>query len=290
MMEIHEKPILTTFTEEDQRQLSLRSCPGCGCDKLHTADYETVCTGCGMVMSREYQLQEEAVSGSKLNLYQVTEIGTKKVNLECARHIHENKSDVSQISNVCVKLDLPIYSAQDVNIIYQKLSKYKQQERKTYSEKLRNLSALVVKDLEREESVTILKRNRPKGCTKAHIAAFAVHLVCRKYGLPKSDEQIIKAIRMNFGIKRTFTILKAYSLNEITAQELGIECKYDKANYYMRLLLSRLQRTIGNGHLYYKIEHQAIANLQNIDDKREAVRAKRALDLAIRGAKLHVRI
>lgn len=265
------------------------SCLGCGCNKLHAADHELVCTGCGMVLGTEYQWQE-TVSGSKLNLYQITEIGTKKVNLDCSRHIHENKSDVSQISNVCVKLDLPIYAAQEVNIIYQKLSRQKQLERNAYAEKLRKVSALVQKGLEGEESIGILKRNRPKGCTKAHIAAFAIHLVCRKYGLPKSDEQILEAIRMNFGIKRNFTILKAYSLNEITAQDLGIECRYHKASYYMRLLLSRLQCTIGSGRLYDAIERQAVANLQNIDDKREDVRAKRALDLAIRGAKLHVRV
>ncbi|MDE1767118.1 MAG: hypothetical protein KGI27_12730 [Thaumarchaeota archaeon] len=265
------------------------SCLGCGCNKLYAADHELVCTGCGIVLGTQCQLQE-TVSSSKLNLYQVTEIGTKRVNLECARHIHENKSDVSQISNVCVKLDLPIYAAQEINIIYQKLSRQKQLERNAYAEKLEKVSDLVQKGLEGEESIGILKRNRPKGCTKAHIAAFAVHLACRKYGLPKSDEQILEAIRMNFGIKRNFTILKAYSLNEIAAQELGIECRYHKASYYMRLLLSRLQGTIGSGHLYDTIERQAVANLQNIDDKREDVRAKRALDLAIRGAKLHVRV
>lgn len=281
----YKKPDLLEFTERQNPA----SCTGCGCNKLHAADHELVCTGCGIVLGTQYQFQE-TVSGSKLNLYQVTEIGTKRVNLECARHIHENKSDVSQISNVCVKLDLPIYAAQDVNTIYQKLSKQKQEERKTYAERLRKVSALVQKGLEGEESIGILKRNRPKGCTKAHIATFAVHLVCRKYGLPKSDEQILEAIRMNFGIKRNFTILKAYSLNEIAAQELGIECRYHKASYYMRLLLSRLQGTIGSGHLYDTIERQAVANLQNIDDKREDVRAKRALDLAIRGAKLHVRV
>lgn len=281
----YKKPDLLEFTERQNPA----SCPSCGCNKLHAADHELVCTGCGIVLGTQCQLQE-TVSSSKLNLYQVTEIGTKRVNLECARHIHENKSDVSQISNVCVKLELPIYAAQDVNTIYQKLSKQKQEERKTYVEKLDKILSLVQKGLEGEESICMLKRNRPKGCTKAHIAAFAVHLVCRKYGLPRSDEQILEAIKMNFGIKRNFTILKAYSLNEITAQELGIECKYHKASYYMRLLLSRLQGTIGSGHLYDTIERQAVTNLQNIDDKREDVRAKRALDLAIRGAKLHVRV
>ena len=274
--------------KEDQTYLNL-SCPSCGCDKLHVADYELVCAGCGMVIGREPQLQE-ATSGSKLNLYQLTGIGTKKVNLDCARHIHENRPDLSQISNICVKLDLPIYAAQDVNVIYQKLSRYWQQEKNTYAEKLRKLESLVGQGLARKESVDILKQSRPKVCTKSHIAAFAVHLVCRKYGLPRSDGQIIEAVKMNLGIKRTFTILKAYSLNEISAQGLGIECRCDKTSYYMRLLLSGLQNAIGNGRLYDRISRQAIANLQNICDKREDLRARRALDLAIKGARLHVRI
>lgn len=269
--------------------LSYGACPHCACTRLCIAENEVCCSSCGAVLGNDFQVQE-VQSGSKLNLYQITEIGTKKVNLDCSRHIHENKSDVSQISNVCVKLDLPIYAAQDVNIIYHKLSKQKQQERKAYAERLEKVSVLAQKDSNGNEDVNTVKRHRPKGCTKAHIATFAVHLVCRKYGLPKSDEQILEAIRMNFGIKRNFTILKAYSLNEITAQELGIECRYHKASYYMRLLLSGLQGTIGSGRLYDTIERQAVANLQNIDDKREDVRAKRALDLAIRGAKLHVQV
>lgn len=275
--------------KEDQTHLDLMSCPDCGSNKLYVADYELVCTGCGMVLARESQLQETS-SGSKLNLYQLTEIGTKKVNLDCARHIHENRPDLSQISNICVKLDLPIYAAQDVNVIYQKLSRYWQQEKNTYAEKLRKLESLVGKGLARKESVDILKQSRPKVCTKSHIAAFAVHLVCRKYGLPRSGRQIIEAVKMNLGIKRTFTILKAYSLNEISAQGIGIECRCDKTSYYMRLLLLGLQSVIGNGHLYDRISRQAIANLQNICDKREDLRARRAIDLAIKGAKLHVRI
>ena len=264
-------------------------CPHCAGTRLCIAESEVCCSSCGAVLGNYYQLQE-APSGSKLNLYQATEVGTKKVNLDCSRHIHENNSDISQLSNACVKLDLPIYAAQDANAIYQKISRQKHKERQEHAEKLKKLSTLAQRDLEQEENLADLKRERPKGCTRAHIAAFAIHLVCRKYGLPRSNDQILDAVRMNFGVKRTFTILKAYSLNEITAQELGIECRYHKASYYLRLLLSRLQGTIGGGQLYGIIERKAVANLQNIGERREDLRAKKALELAIRGAELYVRI
>ena len=257
-------------------------CPRCNKLSLCVMDNEICCSKCGIVLGPDYQLQE-TTSNSKLNLYQIAEVGCKKVNLEFARHIHENKSDVSQISNVCVKLDLPIYAAQDINIVYQKLSKYKQQEKKTYSNSIKQCE---IDDKDTSE----LKRNRPKGCTKAHIVAFAVHLSCRKYGLPRSDAQIIEAIKMNFGMKRTFTILKTYSLNRVTAESLGIVCDYDKSNYYVRILLISLRKKIGDGLLYQKIERKAIDNLQFISDLRENTRAQRALDLALEGATLNVHI
>lgn len=257
-------------------------CPTCNKFSLCVIDNEICCNKCGIVLGPDYQLQE-TTSRSKLNLYQIAEVGCKKANLEFARHIHENKSDVSQISNVCVKLDLPIYAAQDVNIVYQKLSKHKHMEKKVYSDSIKQHNTDDTKFLE-------LKRTRPKGCTKAHIVAFAVHLVCRKYGLPRSDVQIIEAIKMNFGMKRTFTILKTYSLNRITAENLGIVCNYDKSNYYMRILLGKIRSKIGDGPLFHKIQRHAIENLSHIADTRENIRARRALDLALEGAKLNVHV
>ncbi|MDE1832052.1 MAG: hypothetical protein KGI02_06755 [Thaumarchaeota archaeon] len=257
-------------------------CPRCNKLGLCVMDDEVCCNKCGIVLGPSCQLQETTLS-SKLNLYQIAEVGCKKVNLEFARHIHENKSDVSRISNVCVKLDLPIYVAQDINIVYQKLSKHKQQEKKAYTDLMKQCE---INDKDTSE----LKRNRPKGCTKAHIVAFAVHLSCRKYGLPRSDAQIIEAIKMNFGMKRTFTVLKTYSLNRVTAKSLGIVCDYDKSNYYMRILLGKMRSKIGDGPLFNKIQRQAIENLTYITDTRENTRAQRALDLALEGAKLNVQV
>ena len=176
--------------------ISCGACPHCASTRLCVSENEVCCTTCGAVVGKDFQLQE-APAGSKLNLYQATEVGTKKVNLDCARHIHENNSDISQLSNICVKLDLPIYAAQDANAIYQKILRQKQKEREEHAEKLRDLSAPTGEDSQQEETISLLKRSRPKGCTKAHIAAFAVHLVCKKYGLPRSDNQILVAFRLN---------------------------------------------------------------------------------------------
>lgn len=248
-------------------------CPRCNKISLCVIDNELCCNKCGMVLGPDYQLQE-IEPNSKLNLYQVAEVGCKKVNLEFARHIHENKSDVSQISNVCVKLDLPIYVAQEINFVYQKLLKNKLKEKKSYVDSKKNNSTL----------------KRPKGCTKAHMVSFAVHLACRKYGLPRSDLQILEAVKMNFGMVRNFTILKAYSLNQVNASNLGIICKYDKSNYYIRILLQKIRAKIGDGPLFNKIQRQMIENLAYITDARENIRVQRALDLALEGAKLNVQV
>lgn len=265
------------------------SCPNCNGGKFCSKDGEVCCTGCGAVMGRDYN-PEQFQSESRLNLFQVLEVGTKKVGLECARHVHEPSSDISKISNACVKLDMPIYAAKDVHAIYQKITRQKCNERIEYAKKLNEFAELAKAGLVDEEKFFLLKRTRPRCCTRAHTAAYAVHLVCKKYGLPRSDVQILDAVWMNFGAKRKFTILKAYSLNEITAREVGIDCSNDKAAYYVRLLLSRLQDKIGTGMLYDRIMRQAVANLQKIQDRREDVRAHRALDLALRGAKFYVQI
>lgn len=271
-------PRRTRKLSQDPEYAMTNNCPICNKNSLCVIDNEICCNKCGIVLGPDYQLQETAPS-SKLNLYQVSEVGCKKVNLEFARHIHENKSDVSQISNICVKLDLPIYVAQEINIVYQKLLKHKQKEKKAYAESIVH-----------NEDISELKRTRPKGCTKAHIVTFAVHLACRKYGLPRSDSQILEAIKMNFGMARTFTILKAYSLNQITASSLGIVCDYDKSTYYMRILLNKIHSKIGDGLLFHKIQRLAIENLVHITDARQNIKAQRALDLALEGAKLNVQV
>lgn len=267
----------------------LTKCPHCGCLRLCNIEGEVCCTGCGAVLGNDY-VQEQQHSEAKLNLYQATEVGTGKVRLECARRIHQPSSAASDLSNVCVKLDLPLYASQDARSIYQKVLRQRHSERIQYAARLRDLAELVKKGLAGEQEFAALKRQRPKGSTRAHTAVFAVHLVCKKYGLPRSDSQILEAVRMNFGIKRMFTVLKAYSLNEITAQELGIRCDCDKASYYVRLKLSKMQEVVGSGPLYDKIMRHAISNLQNISDMREDARASRAVELALRGAILHVQI
>lgn len=267
----------------------LTSCPHCKSERLCTTDDEICCTSCGAVLGQDCQVPETRPP-ARLNLYQATEVGTGKVDLDCAKHMHDSSSETSAMSNICVKLGLPIYAAQDSNIFYQKIIRKKREDRIAYSRKLIALSTVASSGLVGPEQLDRIKRSRPRACTRAHVAVFSVHTACRKYGLPRSDEQILEAVRMNLGIKRMFTVLKAYSLNEATARELGIECDYDMSSYYLRLLLSRLQQKIGEGPLYNRIASSAAANLQKISDSRDNTKAQRAFELALHGARLDVQI
>ncbi|MDE1863006.1 MAG: TFIIB-type zinc ribbon-containing protein [Thaumarchaeota archaeon] len=262
-------------------------CPVCGSTRLCSAEGEVCCPACGAVLGRDYQ-PENAQSESKLNLYQATEVGTAKVNLECARHMHEANPDKSALSNACTKLELPLHASQDASAIYHTMQEQRQKEWIEYALRLEDLTNKAKKDLAGEGEVAALKGCRPKRSTKAQTAAFAIDLVCKKNGLPRADDQIIDAVMMNFGVKRKFTMLKAYSLNEITARNAGIDCSYPKQVYHIRLLLSGMQGKIGSGALYYKIMRHAIMNLQKITAGREDARAARAVGLALKGIRLHV--
>lgn len=239
-------------------------------------------------MGREYQLQEAPLV-SKLNLYQATEIGTANVDLECARHIHES-TDASQLSNVCVKLDLPLYAAQDVHIMFKKLTRKRMQDRDKYAIKRMELENLMELGMATDEDLHYLRMDRPKGCTKAHIVIFAVYFVCRKYRLPKTGEEIIEAVQMNFGNKRTFTMLKTCLRNDAMAQDLGIEYDCDSAEYYAKLLLRDLKKKMGASMTYDRIERYTFENLQYITDGRDDAKARRALNLAIKNTRLCVPI
>lgn len=264
-------------------------CPYCKNTSLCNAEDEICCTSCGAVLGHNY-LPEQAQSESKLNLYQATEIGTKKVNLECARHMHESNPDKSALSNACVKLGLPIHVAHDANTIYRKIIRKRQKEKIEYAIRLKELADMVKRDKAGCEELEALKRCRPRGCTKAHTAAFALHSVCMMYGLPRTDEQILESVRMNFGVKRRFTMLKAYSLNGVTEHEFVIKPKCDKATTYVRLQLSKMQDKLGTGALYDKVMRHAIMNLEHIHEKREDARAAKAVELALGGIRLAVQI
>ncbi|SRR5579875_195811 len=257
-------------------------CPHCDSTSLCSADGEICCTSCGAILGKEYE-QEQVQPEAKLNLYQATELGTKKVDLECARHMHESNPDKSALSNACVKLELPIHVAYDANMIYNKVIRQRRKDRIEFAIRLRDLAKMFKKGKAGAEEFEALKRCRPKGCTKAHIASFAIYSVCRMYGLPRTDEQIIDAVRMNFGIKRRFTMLKTYSLNGVAAKDAGVKPEGEKATYYVRLALSKMQDKLGTGALYDMVMRHAIINLQYIQDEREDVRAAKAVKLALGG-------
>lgn len=252
------------------------TCIQCGSKRIICLQGEVCCSCCGSVLGSDYEL-DHASSLSKLNLFQATALGTAKVSLDIANHMHEGKDDVSRISNVCVKLDLPIALASEARRIYKKVMQEKLAESGVRCEGSR-------------QNDNSKQRPRLKGCTKAHLAAYAVHSVCTRRATPRTDADIISAVRMEFGAKKEFTMLKAYSLLEPTSRKIGIECDFDRAEYYLKILLARLRDKVGRGPTYDRISAQAFLFLKIISDNRANSRARRALKLAIRDTGLDVQI
>ena len=250
-------------------------CPHCGGSSIAVVESDICCASCGAVLDRDLQAPE-CPPAAKLNLYQATSIGGGRVDLDCARHFHEGDRDMSHISNACVKLNLPMYTSQEANSTYHKVA--------------RKQRSAVRAARAQGWNGRVPPSGRQRRFSRAHTAAFAMHDACRKYGIPKSESEIVEAVMMNFGIKQKFTMLKAYSLSEFVAQDAGVECGRENAEYYLRLLLSDLQSSIGPGQVYDGIVRRAFWNLQMISDVRQNSRARRALDLAKQGAVLNVRI
>ncbi|HJU13574.1 MAG TPA: hypothetical protein VJ792_03885 [Candidatus Nitrosotalea sp.] len=267
----------TQTEEEPQRATDYPMvCNYCDSKNIVATEGDVCCASCGVVLDRFYEDDSTPIS-SKLNLYQATGIGGAKVRIECARHIHERKDDTSHISNICVKLDLPIHMAKEIDWLYHKVLKQKSVESKGKG---------ACNPVNKGHHAT----TRMRGCTKAHIAAYAVHNTCTKYGMPKMDREVLDAVRMELGAKKEFTMLKAYSLVEFTVRAIGISCDFDRAEYYLRLLLARLRERIGTGQVYDRISLQAFSFLRMISDTRANAKARRALNLAVRGAGLHVQV
>lgn len=257
-------------------------CPNCGRTRAILVDAEVCCTRCGAVLGTE-SLSGEAPPFSKLNLYQMESVGTAKVALECARHIHEQDRDMSRMSSVCVKLDLPMYAAKDAYSTYAKVLRRTREDRAAFA---RSLAAFPAPP-HGSPPATL---ERPKYFTKAHVAAFAIHLSCNRYALPRSDSAILAAVKSNFGAKKEFTILRAYSLVELTARDLGIGLVFDKSSYHLRLLLTRLQQEIGPCEAYDRVSVLAFENLLMILKGRDDDRARRAFEIAKRSVGLHVQV
>src|SRR5579875_452394 len=260
------------------------ACPSCGAARTVVADSEVCCTGCGAVLGVEYQ-QAEAAPASKLNLYQAEGVGTARVALECARHIHEPSRDMSRISSICAKLDMPMHAAKEAYTTYVKIIRSKQKGRAVprggHERPQLNHPAVAGAPAGPEW---------PKNFTKAHVAAFSIHLACNRNSLPRSNDAIIEAVLTNFRSKKNFTMLRAYSLVELTARDLDISMEFDKASYHLRLLLKRLQDEIGPGEVYNRVSALAFRNLEMVLKGRDDERARRSFEIARRSVGLHVQV
>ena len=255
-------------------------CPNCGRAIPVLADGEVCCAGCGAVLEPEQDRENEAPV-SKMNLYQAIGVGTAKVNLGCARLMHEPGRDMSMVSSACTKLDLPMHAAQEAYSTYLKILHEKRRGR--YPRDGSKGSAGCPGGQETNGPA------RARAFTKAHIATFAIHRACCKYGIPRPNNVILEAVMSNFGTKKKFTILKAYSEVGPTARSIGITCEFGKSVYYLRLYLARLQESIGPGPLYDVISLLAYGNLEELGGS-DGCRARAALDIAKRSAGLHVQV
>lgn len=280
-------PLMATNKTELYTGGEPASCGTCGGARICVREGEVCCAGCGTVLGTDYQ-PEHAEYGSKLNLYQATEVGTARVALDCARHMHEAHPDKSLLSNACTKLQLPMHASREAAAIYHKVIQHRRKEKVEHALRLKHLALRKMAGLAESGELEALKANSPAGCTRAHTAAFAIHTVCRKLGLPRTEDEILEAIRMNFGARRNFTMLKAYTLNETVAREAGIECRYASDAYYVRLLLAGMRKKIGTGRMYDRVMRDATMNLQYVTESRANARASRAVSLALRGIRLYV--
>lgn len=211
-------------------------------DHVVTEDYEIVCKRCGVVLGTDNS--QEIATQSTLNLFHEIEPGTKPVKAEFTKRIHEPKnSDASFFSNTCHKLDLPRHCYIEAWNTYKKL-------------------------------------RRNTNCSKAEIASFALFCSCKRYSIPRSEEEIGDAIRMGFKVKRVPTILGAFSRVKLLAEDLGIV--YPACNkteyYYLNLYLAREEQKLEHIVDFDLIRKRAISLFEAMDGNAEA-RARRAVQI-----------
>lgn len=232
-----------------QNRFNGTSAPSIACshrkdDHVVTENYEIVCKRCGVVLGTD-NLQEVA-NESTLNLFHEIEPGTKPVKAEFTKRTHDpKKSDASYFSNTCHKLDLP---------------------RHCYLEAWR----------------TYKKLRRNTSCTKAQIASFALFCSCKRYSIPRSEDEIRDAIRLGFKVKRVPTILGAFSKLKLSAENLGILGPEGNKteHYYLNLYLARAQEKLASALDFDLIRRKAMSLFESMSGNDEA-RARKAVQMAL---------
>lgn len=211
-----------------------------------TENFEIVCKRCGVVLGMDNS--QETATESTLNLYHEIEPGTKPVKAEFTKRTHEpKKSDASYFSNTCHKLDLPRHCYLEAWNTYQKL-------------------------------------RRNTSCSKAQIASFALFCACKRYSIPRSEDEIGDAIRMGFKVKRVPTMLAAFSKVKLLAEGLGIPYSGEKKTeyYYLNLYLAKEQKRLGDMVNFDLIRKRAMSMFEAMNGNNEA-RARRAVQIALGG-------
>lgn len=182
--------------------------------RMITESHEILCSDCGVVLEIDNH-QEHAVE-STLNLFQQIEKGGRSVKIEAARRVHEQKFLSSTFSNACSKLDLPNHASHQAWRIFSKL-----------------------------EKTTDINAN-------AAIALFSLFTSCRRYSIPKTQDEIREAIGFTFSVKRVPSLLKACSFVHsvtvtMTAEEqtkIASDCASDSFEYYLNIYTNRIKKQI----------------------------------------------
>ncbi|MEO9310377.1 MAG: hypothetical protein ABI337_08830 [Nitrososphaera sp.] len=175
--------------------------------------HEVLCGNCGVVLD-SYNVQEYSVE-STLNLFQQIEMGGKTAEIEAAKRIHKERFRSSAFSNACVKLRLPTYAALDAWKTFSKLEKI---------------------------SVN----------ANTALAIFSLFTSCKRFAIPRTENQIREAVMFAFSIKRTPSILKSLSfvhsllisITECEKNKIVTNQRQDSFEYYLNVYLNDIQKPV----------------------------------------------
>ncbi|MFN3655037.1 MAG: hypothetical protein ACK4TO_06890 [Candidatus Nitrosotenuis sp.] len=212
-------------------------------NSLVVDSHEVLCASCGMVLD-SYDVQDYNIE-STLNLFQQIETGGKTAKIEATRRVHEKKFRSSAFSNACVKLRLPAYAALDAWKIFSKL------------EKISDVNA------------------------NTAIAIFSLFTSCKRFAIPRTEDQIREAVMFAFSIRRTPSVLKSFSfvhslLVSITECEKSkIITRHDSFEYYLNVHLNDIQKPVDRETL--KDKARRLAKMFSGNDEYRARMAVRML-------------
>jgi hypothetical protein len=192
----------------------------CNHDYVVADDSEIGCRKCGVVMD-DMDEKTQAPSQSKANLYELREVGSKDALPNMGFAASRNSGDIkryfgssmakthplSEFSNMCEKLSLPLYIQENAWRLYTKAA------------------------------------TKGSGHGKAEHACWAVHSTCRTYGIPKSDTEIKSAAMTAYGRQRLpdmFTI-SYHHMDVPGANGEGSDVYFFNLN--LRKMVSNIQMT-----------------------------------------------